>query len=274
MPPTNEPDSTNQTDRKHSMHLHLDLRLIVALLLLVIIGILVAWKPWHNSPQTSDRTITVTGEATLQAEADNFVFYPSYQFNNNDREAALKAMSTKSDEIVAKLKSLGVSDSNIKTNANGYDRGGYYPTIAPEEGGPKTSTYSLQLTVTTTSRDQAQKVQDYLASTNPSGAVTPNPTFSEQKRKSLESQARDTATKDARSKADQSAKNLGFKVGAVKSVNDGSGFNGSIQPLTMDGGKATNSSAESTGVSSAPALGLQPGKNPLSYSVTVVYYVK
>lgn len=270
-PATNNFGSTNTPTNRHSLHMRLDLRVLVALLLLVIIGMLIAWHPWKPGIQANGRTISVTGEATVRAEADNFVFYPSYEFTNNDRDAARKAMSTRSDELVAKLKALGVSDSNIKTDANGYGRGPAYPAIAPGEpdGGSKAQTYNLQLTVTTTSRDQAQKVQDYLASTSPSGSVTPTPAFSDKKRKELEGQARNDATKDARSKADQSARNLGFTVGAVKTVNDGNGFNGGVEPLTFESKDAAiSSSAGSAG------LGLQPGQNELHYSVSVVYYVK
>jgi uncharacterized protein YggE len=96
--------------------------------------------------------------------------------------------------------------------------------------------------------------------------VTPSPTFSESKRKELESHARGKATEDARRKADQSAENLGFKVGAVKSVEEGSGFGGVIPfrgATTMEGDKAV-----------ASDLSLQPGENELNYSVTVVYFIR
>ncbi len=80
----------------------------------------------------------------------------------------------------------------------------------------------------------------------------------------MSAQARDEATKDARTKAEQSAKNLGFKMGAVKSVEDGSGF-GDIIPLergiAMDTANKNN-------------MPIQAGENELRYSVTVIYYVR
>ncbi len=54
-----------------------------------------------------------------------------------------------------------------------------------------------------------------MVTTAPTGQVSPRPNFSDAKRKELESKARDEATKDARAKADQSARNLGFKVGKI-----------------------------------------------------------
>lgn len=245
---------------KLRLNFSLDFRIITLVLVAIIVLMLAMWRPWGDAT-SSDRTIRVTGESVVKAEPDEFVFYPSYQFKNADRDAALVEVSKKSDEVVAKLKELGVVDQNIKTNSGGYN----YDYFREEDN---TTTYTLQLTVTVNSREHAQTVQDYLVSTSPVGSVSPQATFSEALRKQLESQARDEATKDARAKADQSAGNLGFKVAKVKSVEDGAGF-GDVIPL---GGEVALDSAASSAM--APKLGVQPGQNDLNYSVTVVYYVR
>lgn len=246
----------------------LDLRLVVVVLLIVIVGMLLAWRPWSDAGAADgSRTVSVTGEASLKAEPDEFVFSPVYTIKNADRSAALAEISQKSQELTTKLKELGVKDNQIKTNADSYDRGGTsYPMPVDPAVVPDPS-YSLQLTITVTSRDQAQKVQDYLTSTTPTGTVTPYANFSTTKRKELESRARDEATKDARAKADQSAKNLGFKVGKVKTVNDGSGFG--VMPVNEMAFDSTTSSAPTQ-----PRLAVQPGENELNYSVTVEYFVR
>ena len=102
--------------------------------------------------------------------------------------------------------------------------------------------------------------------TLPTGAVSPQASFSDAKRKELESKAREMATKEARAKAEQSAKNLGFSVGAVKSVNDGVGF-GDVYPL------AAESSARDIAAPTSK-LTVQPGENELTYQVTVVYFIR
>lgn len=225
-----------------------------------LLGILLAWHPWNAGPKATDRTISVSGETTIKAEPDEYVFYPSYEFTNSDKAAGLKELTVKSDEVVAGLKKTGVADKDIKTNASGYRDYYYYN----EE--TKTHTYTLQVTATTYTKDAAQKAQDYLLTTNPSGAVTPQATFSKEKQKKLEAQGRDEATKDARTKADQQAKNLGFKVGAVKSVSDSSS-GGGVMPMYLKGDvKAVPSSTSS--------LAIQPGQNDLNYSVQVVYYIR
>lgn len=247
-----------ELNTKPKSTLTLDFRIISIVLAMVVVAMLAIWMPWKNAG-TSDRTITVRGESTVSAEPDEYVFYPTYEFKDTDKDVALANSTKKSEEVVAKIKELGVEDSKIKTNASGYD----YP-LYPERTDDET-TYTLQLTVTVDDRELAQKVQDYLLTTTPTGSVSPQATFSEEKRKQLESEARDEATKDARSKADQSARNLGFKVGKVKSVEDGAGFGG-IVPLR---GTSVGSSEDST-----TSLAIQPGENDLHYSVTVIYYVR
>jgi len=261
--------------QKNKFSLTLDYRFVIGLLLVIIVVMLAFWRPWEFRPAENARTVSATGTATLTAVPDEFVFTPSYEFEGEDKDAVLKELTAKSGEVVKKLKELGVADSKIKTNADGYDfpiygyegeGDGAVTQIAPVPPRDTQPTYTLRLTVTVNDKTLAQKVQDYLLTTSPTGAVSPQVTFSESKRKELESKARDTATKEARAKAEQSAKNLGFSVGPVKSVNDGTGF-GDVYPALMEG------SARDTGAPSSK-LSLQPGENDLTYSVTVVYYIK
>jgi uncharacterized protein YggE len=257
------PDETLPPSPKNKVNLSLDLRLVIIVLLLVIAGMLALWRPW-TTKTSGDRTVAVTGEATIKAEPDEYLFYPSYSFKNASKEAGLAELTAKSDAVVAQLKKLGVEDSKIKTNSSGY--GDYYSIS--RDPGSATTTYTLSLTVTVGTRDLAQKVQDYLVTTSPTGAVSPQPTFSDAKRKELESKARDEATKDARNKAEQSAKNLGFKISKVKQVQDDAGF-GDIGPYYGYG-------AESLSVddSKKTQLTIQPGENDLNYAVKVVYFVR
>jgi len=255
------PENKNQSSSKQKLSLPLDLRAVVIILLAVIVAMLVIWKPWDDTSKAT-RTVQVTGEATLKSTPDEFVFYPSYQFDNTDKATALGELTKKSGEIVAKLKELGVQEGKIKTNAANYDVRPYnLPTNM------ETATYTLSLTVTAAGKDLAQKVQDYLLRTAPSGSVTPQPAFSTLKRKKLETQARAKAEKDARTKAEQSATNLGFSLGKVKSVSEGVGF-GDIIPLL--GSRA----AAETPVSSDSKLAVQPGENELSYNISVTYFIK
>ncbi len=248
-------------ESRRKLNISLDYRLISIVLLAVIAAMLFAWRPW-NASKTSDRTIDVTGTATVSARPDEFIFYPAYEFKNVDKDAALEQMTAKGNEVVAGLKNLGVEDKDIKTNSDAWA----YPTAVRGEGGSNETTYTLRLTVTVRNDELAQKVQDYLVSTTPTGTISPQATFSEAKRKEIETQAREDAIKDARRKAEQSAKDLGFKLADVKTVNDASGFG--TYPIFNGLIAETRDNIAST------SLSIRPGENKLTYSVTVTYYIK
>ncbi|HEU4913816.1 MAG TPA: SIMPL domain-containing protein [Candidatus Saccharimonadales bacterium] len=239
------------------LQLTFDLRIVSAALLVIIVAMILIWKPW-SSGGASGRTVEVTGQSTITATPDEYVFYPSYQFSNADKAAALDELTKKSDEVVARLKGLGVADSKIKTNSNGYGMPMYY------DDGNKEASYNLQLTVTVGNLELAQKVQDYLVATTPDGSVSPQTAFSDRKEKELDAKARDEATKDARKKGEQMAENLGFSLGKVKSVQDSNGF-GKAYPMSRSMPTAEDVSS---------SFALQPGENELSYSVTVTYFIK
>ena len=242
------------------LNLSLDYRWISLGLAAVVVAMLFVWKPW--TAKATDRTIDVTGTATVSATPDEFVFYPTYEFTNADKTKALEQMTSKSEEVVSGLKKLGVDDKDIKTNSDSWS----YPLMKLEDGSQR-STYTLRLTVTTNEEKLTQKVQDYLVSTTPTGTISPQATFSEKKRKEVENQGRLEASKDARKKAEESAQNLGFKIAAVKTVNDGSGYGGVFptdsRAVTMEASDSFSSS-----------LIVQPGENDLTYTVTVTYYIK
>lgn len=270
--PLQTPINQQQPGRRHSISV--DSRWIAVLLLVVIAGMLAAWRPWSGSTSSSDdRTIRVSGEATVKSEPDEYVFSPSYQFTNSDRAAALDALAKKNTELLDGLKKLGIADKQIKTNANDYQSGGVYymdDSASDSKVRRPEPNYTLQLTITIQDKALTQKVQDYLAGTTPSGNVSPYASFSTAKRKQLEDQARDEATKDARKKAEQSADNLGFKLGDVKTVGDG---NLGAYPMAASDSRSTME-AIAPGGGAAPSLGVHAGENELNYSVSVEYYVR
>lgn len=248
----------DEPKQENKQRISIDLRFVTILLLVIIAGMLALWKPWEGTA-SSDKTVSVTGEAKLTDTPDEFVFYPNFEYKNNDKDAAIKELTAKSETVISKLKELGVKNEKIKSSSDGYD---YEPYFMPDSG---ETTYTLRLTVAVNDGALAQKVQDYLVTTSPTGNISPIASFSEEKSNQLEEKAREEATKSARLKAEQSAKNLGFKVGKVKSVTDGSGFD--AMPIDFQ-------SLEATAADGRASLSVQPGQNDLHYTVTVVYYIK
>lgn len=261
--PSNPPVTSPSSPQKGRQITLPNLWQLVTLVLLIAIGIMLfMWRPWEPNIKASERTITVTGNATVTATPDEYVFSPSYRFTNADKQAALSAMTTKSNDIVSHLKSMGVASKDIQTNADNYGDG-YYPSTTANGN----TTYSLNLTITIDDATLAQKVQDYLLTTSPTGDITPYVSFSKSKEQQLQGQARSKAEQNAKAEADQSAKNLGFKVDKIKSVTDGTLGGNNL----LYGGIA--SGANSATQSATPHLDLQPGQNDLPYSVQVTYYI-
>src|SRR6266404_5558206 len=95
-------------------------KLISLVLLVALVAAIVLWKPWQANIKASDRTVSVTGTATVKAEPDEYVFSPSYTFTNVDKQTALGEITAKSNDMIAKLKALGVADSQIKNNSTNY----------------------------------------------------------------------------------------------------------------------------------------------------------
>ena len=62
------------------------------------------------------------------------------------------------------------------------------------------------------------------------------------------------------------AGNLGGKLGAIKTITDGSGFGGIMPMYATDAASKMESSPSS--------LTLQPGENELTYTVSVTYYLR
>ena len=237
--------------------------------LLVVLGILVSlilfWRPWDTTFSTTTRKITITGSATVTAEPDEFRFTPSYTRDTTREIIKLN------DQIIATLKNLGVQANQITNNASTYGSTDVYYILPVEEK----DVANLSLTVTVSSLKLAQKVQDYLLTTNPEGSITPIATFSTATRKKLENKAPGEAIKDARTKANQTATGLGTKLGKVITISEGSNTRGCdvggvLCPIALEGSEVSSSSDDAA-KSEKDSLILQPGTNDLTYSFTVTF---
>jgi len=229
---------------------------------LITIGV---WQPWANKT-ISDRTIVVSGSTTIEAEPDQFVFNPYYQKEGTDKTVVNTEVSNLSKTIIAKIKETGVNDSAIKTDVSSYDNSTYNL-----ENEVDTFISTLSITITLKDKDLAQKVQDYLASTEASGSITPYITFSTTKQKELEAQTRSAALIDAKSKAEASAKQLGTTLGKVITITDISSSGVTPFPWMNYAGGSSDSSISSDTKSS---YAIQPGLNEYSFSIQVTYELK
>jgi uncharacterized protein YggE len=231
-------------------------KLAQIILLVAILGLSLWSQPWNTRSSSTTRKITVSGQSTIEAEPDEFVFSPYFQQSGTDSEALKNSLNEKANSAVAKLMELGVEEKDIKLDSSSYD---YWYYQKDEEG---TLTISLQVTVN--NKDKAQEVQDYFQTLDMVGQLSPRAVFSKDKQKELDAHAVEEATSEARAKAEAQAKLLGAKVGKVIEVNQGYD---SVFPIAYDSISSLEAGAEDVS-SSIPVL---PGQNDYTQTVTVVY---
>jgi uncharacterized protein YggE len=234
------------------------LKLLEMLILIAILGILSWYVFIDNSNSSSTKTITVTGEATIESAPDEYVFVPYYEATGTNQVTVQEELTEKANDITAKLKELGVEEKDITLQSSAYDN--WYP----DESGQSTTTVSLEVKVS--NKELSQKVQDYLITTGAKGQISPQGSFSITKTKELDTQARAKASEEARAKAEAQAAIFGAKIGDVIKIEQGSSADiGYPMPLM----RAEDSvSSQDVSVSSLPVL---VGQNSYSASVSVTY---
>lgn len=258
----NDDTSSNQT-----MQLSINFKWISLALVLVILGMLYFWKPWQTDPSSS-RSITETGESTIEATPDEYHFNPYFEAKHAEQSVATEEATTKANKVVEGLKEQGVAEDDITLSSYGGDR--YYYITRPD--GEETQDYqvTVNMQIVVDSRELAQKVQDYLLTTDAKGSLSPSARFSETKQDELETQAREEAIADAKAKAEASVELLDAELGKVLEVGDISG--GGIEPYFLrDTTDAVSSDIAEGAPSSLPVL---PGKDDFSFSINVKFEIK
>lgn len=238
-----------------TLQLKLDWRLVSAGLLIVIAVMVALWQPWRG---VASRTVTVRGEATIEQAPDRFTFYASYQDTDKDK------LTDKGNQVVAALKKLGVKSDDIQTSLSLAGTDGKETLIYPRM--PYQSTYAVTLSVGTL--ELAQKVADYLATTNATGQITPQAGFSKATQAKLDLQARKLAGDDAKAKAQVSADQFGARLGRVTKITEDSGYG--LYPA--DARSSAEVAKPTTDVASSPVL--QPGTSQVTYVFTVVFELR
>lgn len=226
-------------------------------LLLVIVGLLVWAQVSDTDSSEETRKITVTGETTMEATPDEFTFYPRFEKQGSDKNALRDELVNDANKAVDAIKALGVPEQDIALDASSYDQ---WYWMDGEEG-----MLNITLTITTKDGDLAQKIQDYLITTDAEGQISPQATFSTEKKKELDKQAVEQAITDAKNKAQAQADLLGEELGGVLEVSQ------SRDSLFMNYGAAELSVREDVQTQSLPVL---PGQNDYMQSVVVTYELR
>lgn len=225
-------------------------------LLLGIFGLLLWSQPWDNDSYSSEmKTISVTGETVIEATPDEFTFYPYFRAEGTDKDELRDQLVADANASVEALKNLGLSDEQIELDASSYDNW-YW-----DDG--DTGVITVNLTITTKDDDQAQEIQDYLLTTNAEGQLTPQATFSEERKNELDAQAIEQAATDAKTKAEKQAQLFDAELGDVQEIRQG------VDSIFGPAPLATELDAQSG--SREASLPVLPGQEDYRQTVVVVY---
>lgn len=153
-------------------------------------------------------TISVNGAGVAYGKPDIAVAQIGVETRNADPSRAVSDNTEKMTAVIAEMKKLGIEDKDIQTsNFSVYAQQNY-----DDQGKPTDYTYIADNIVSITVRDLS-KVGDALGRAVAAGANSINGvSFTVSDRTALESEARDKAMVDAKSRAEQLAKAAGVTL--------------------------------------------------------------
>lgn len=166
-----------------------------------------------TSSNTVQAGILTTGDATVSKKPDLAIVSAGVQSQQGTAAAAQSDLAAKTAKLIARIKSLGVSDNDLSTSAYGVG-----PTYDPT--GQSISGYraSEQLEIKWHNVDTVGKTLDAIVQEG--GATNISVSFGLADPKAAQSEARSHAIADARSRAQAMATAAGVKLGPVISVSD------------------------------------------------------
>lgn len=180
--------------------------------LLILVGAALALA----SAQAAERTVTVTGEATVGVAPDTAVIRIGVSSQEKTAREAGEANARQMTSVLAAIKASGIAERDIQTS-----RLSLQPQYDPNKGGTARLTgfqATNQVTVRIRDIDSLPTVLDRAIGAGANEMSGIEFVVSEQSK--LLDQARDDAIADARRKAELYASAAGAKVGQVVSISE------------------------------------------------------
>jgi len=245
-------DEVKTQKKEKRITLTLSWKLLSIILAILLAGLTFYTKPWETNLSNA-RTIKVDGEVSIKRVPDSFVFNPSFEADSQ------QAINDKTNEVVAKVKELGLGDAGIQTQISSYENYGI-------NGPDGTYNHSVYLTLSVEDKDLAQKIQDYLASSGAVGSISPMVGFTRATQKELKDEAVSKAVEDAKRRGESTAQNLGVKLGRVITVNEPDDME--VYPIAAyDSSFAEGSIAKSS-------LPINAGESEFNYKIEVEFEIR
>jgi uncharacterized protein len=238
--------------------------IVGAVIFLAIFGTLVI--PMFS---TSTNTMTVEGDSTIKVMPDLVAVYFNIQTNGTTSSAANTANTAIYNSLKTSLEALGFTDSQIGT-----DSYNIYPNIIYDNTGQSTNqgfvaTHVVKLEFSANNTNQLSSVID--AGTNAgAGISTINFELSQALQNQYKVQALQTASQDAKTKADAVAAGFGKSTGALVSVSVDN-FNYYPWPIYAAPGSGTVTPAMANAGAKAATMNLAPTTQDVTASVSATY---
>ncbi len=202
-----------------------------------------------SAPTQATHSITVSGNGSVTVTPDQAVFTFGVSTKGKTAVQALADNSAAMRKLIDALKGAGIPDASLQTSAVSLS------PLTSDDGSQivgYTATNSLTATIASIAR--AGEIVDVAVAAGANQVDGPNLTVADQA--SLYNTALKAAIADARAKAQVLADASGLHVGAVTSVVE----SGEGSPVTYDAKLAA-----------APGPPIEPGKQQVTASVTVVF---
>lgn len=224
-----------------------------------------------NNVNTQNNTpFQTTGTGEVKATPDKTSVSLGITTNAATADAARSQANAVINKVTADLKSIGISENDIKTsNFSIYPNNPVEPQVMGSSAGtsaivPRPSaaqgyTASANLEVQTSSVDLANQAIDKASSDGANVIGGVNFTFNDTQKQKLEDEARRKAVADAKQKAQDLASAAGIKLGRIINIQESdNGF-----PVPMMTAKEGSVPSDSTN--------LQPGQNKVTITVTLTF---
>jgi uncharacterized protein YggE len=226
-----------------------------ALLTAVAAGLVVLLPAAAAGAATRNRTITVTSVGEVRGTPDVADLFIGVSGRGATAADALGTVSDRAQKVLGVLRDAGVADEDVQTD------GLSIQPVSDEQN--HITGYEATNTVSARIRDlgRAGAVVDATAAKAGDNIRLQGISFSIDDDSKLLATARARATKRARGQAEQLASGAGVEVGDIRSISEAS----SSSPIPFAAGDAAAKAAETP---------IQPGRQVLSVSATVVFSIR
>lgn len=241
-------------------------------LLIMAVSSLKAYR-FIGSGVNATNIISVSGTGEVFAVPDTATFSYSVTDTAKDVTTAQTSVNTKGNAIIAYLKGEGVDEKDIQTADYSVNPQYDYTQSSPcvsgycPPGKQMLSGYQVNETVSVKVKD-TKKAGTLLSGIGSKGATNMSGlSFTVADQTALEAAARTKAITDARTKAEELAKELGVSIVRVVGFNENGGT-----PMYYAKAMAMDSRAGNQSVAPAPEIAV--GQNKINSSVSITYEIR